>query len=76
MRDDNLEPRDNQQIQDDNQTSGQSVVEGQMSGDDQQPIGLGQESIRGANRPAEPGRRRRDPSVVPERTQGEEGPLD
>ena len=31
--------RDNQQIQDDNQTSGESVVGGQTSGDNQQPIG-------------------------------------
>jgi hypothetical protein len=31
--------RDNQQIQDDNQTSGESVVAGQTSGDNQQPIG-------------------------------------
>jgi hypothetical protein len=76
MRDDNLEPRDNQQIQDDNQTSGQSVVAGQMSGEDQQPIGIGQESIRGADRPAEPAPRRRHRSVVPERTRGDEGPLD
>jgi len=30
--------RDNQQIQDDNQTSGESVVAGQTSGDNQQPI--------------------------------------
>jgi hypothetical protein len=30
--------RDNQQIQDDNQTSGESVVGGQTSGDNQQPI--------------------------------------
>ena len=31
--------RDNQQSQDDNQTSGESVVGGQTSGDNQQPIG-------------------------------------
>jgi hypothetical protein len=31
--------RDNPQIQDDNQTSGESVVGGQTSGDNQQPIG-------------------------------------
>jgi hypothetical protein len=31
-------PRDNQQIQDDNQTSGESVLAGQTSGDAQQPI--------------------------------------
>ena len=30
--------RDSQQIQDDNQTSGESVVAGQTSGDNQQPI--------------------------------------
>jgi len=30
--------RDNQQIQDDNQTSGESVLAGQTSGDNQQPI--------------------------------------
>jgi hypothetical protein len=30
--------RDNQQIQDDNQTSGESVVAGQTSGDNQQPV--------------------------------------
>jgi hypothetical protein len=30
--------RDNQQIQDDNQTSGESVVSGQTSGDNQQPV--------------------------------------
>ena len=34
-------PRDNQQIQDDNQTSGESVVAGQTSGDAQQPTRLG-----------------------------------
>src|SRR5262249_9754913 len=33
----NLEQRDNQQIQDDNQTSGESVVAGQTSGDNRQP---------------------------------------
>ena len=76
MRDDNLEPRDSQQIQDDNQTSGESVVEGQTSGDDRQPIGIWQESIRGARRPAEPARRRLDRPIVPPRTQGDEGPLD
>jgi hypothetical protein len=31
--------RDNQQIQDDNQTSGESVLSGQWSGDNRQPIG-------------------------------------
>ena len=30
--------RDNQEIQDDNQTSGESVVAGQTSGDNRQPI--------------------------------------
>jgi hypothetical protein len=34
-------PRDNQQIQDDNQTSGESVVAGQSSGDAQQPTAIG-----------------------------------
>jgi hypothetical protein len=33
--------RDNQQIQDDNQSSGESVVGGQTSGDAQQPTGVG-----------------------------------
>jgi len=32
--------RDSQQIQDDNQTSGESVVGGQTSGDAQQPTGV------------------------------------
>jgi len=34
-------PRDSQQIQDDNQSSGESVVGGQTSGDAQQPTGVG-----------------------------------
>ena len=33
-------PRDNQQIQDDNQTSGESVVGGQTSGDARQPTSV------------------------------------
>jgi hypothetical protein len=33
-----FEQRDNQQIQDDNQTSAESVVAGQWSGDNRQPI--------------------------------------
>jgi len=48
------ELRDNQQIQDDNQTSGESVVSGQSSGDNQQPIGVGDSPNQAANRePAE-----------------------
>ena len=35
MRDDNTEPRDNQQMQDDNQQAGQSVRAGQTSGESQ-----------------------------------------
>jgi hypothetical protein len=35
---DNWVQRDNQQVQDDNQTSGESVLAGQSSGDNQQPV--------------------------------------
>jgi hypothetical protein len=46
--------RDNQQIQDDNQTSGESVVGGQSSGDNQQPIDVGDMPNQAANKePAE-----------------------
>ena len=38
--DDTDAPRDNQQIQDDNQTSGESVVGGQTSGDARQPTSV------------------------------------
>jgi hypothetical protein len=43
MRDDNTEPRDNQQIADDNQQSGDSIVGGQTSGDARQPTGIGRD---------------------------------
>ena len=47
-------PRDNQQIQDDNQTSGESVAAGQTSGDNRQPVGGADSPNRAANRePAE-----------------------
>ena len=50
----NLEQRDNQQIQDDNQTSGESVVAGQTSGDNRQPVGGADSPNPAANRePAE-----------------------
>ena len=50
----NLEQRDNQQLQDDNQTSGESVVAGQTSGDNRQPLGGAESPNRAANRePAE-----------------------
>jgi hypothetical protein len=50
----NLEQRDNQQIQDDNQTSGESVVAGQTSGDNRQPIRNADAPNEAANRdPAE-----------------------
>jgi hypothetical protein len=46
--------RDSQQIQDDNQTSGESVVAGQTSGDNQQPIGNADTPNQAANKePAE-----------------------
>ncbi|HMF93161.1 MAG TPA: hypothetical protein VKE96_02655 [Vicinamibacterales bacterium] len=46
--------RDHQQIQDDNQTSGESVVSGQTSGDNQQPLGRTDSPNYAANRdPAE-----------------------
>jgi hypothetical protein len=77
MRDDNTAPRDNQQIQDDNQTSGESVQRGQTSGDARQPTGLGGARARDedAADAREEGSRvnRRD---VPPRSGGEEGPLD
>lgn len=42
--------RDNQQIQDDNQTSGESVVAGQTSGDNQQPVGNTEAPNQAANK--------------------------
>ena len=42
--------RDNQQIQDDNQTSGESVVAGQTSGDNQQPISTNDAPNQAANK--------------------------
>jgi hypothetical protein len=46
--------RDNQQIQDDNQTSGESVLAAQTSGDNQQPIRTVDAPNQAANRdPAE-----------------------
>ena len=46
--------RDNQQIQDDNQTSGESVVSGQSSGDNQQPVRIADTPNQAANKePAE-----------------------
>jgi len=47
--------RDNQQIQDDNQTSGESVVGGQTSGDAQQPTSIRNRETpnQAANEPAE-----------------------
>jgi hypothetical protein len=41
MRDDNTEPRDNQQMADDNQQSGTSVTNRQSSGDARQPTAVG-----------------------------------
>jgi hypothetical protein len=43
MRDDNTEPRDNQQMADDNQQAGTSVSAGQTSGDAHQPVNVGHE---------------------------------
>jgi len=46
--------RDNQEIQDDSQTSGESVVSGQWSGDNRQPIGDADTPNQAANKePAE-----------------------
>ena len=46
--------RDNQEIQDDNQTSGESVLSGQWSGDNRQPIGNADTPNQAANKePAE-----------------------
>jgi hypothetical protein len=43
MRDDNTEPRDNQQIADDNEQAGTSVSDRQRSGDNRQPTVVGHE---------------------------------
>lgn len=59
MRDDNTEPRDNQQIADDNQQAGTSVSDRQRSGDARQPTVVGHEepANQASNRdPAEGGR--------------------
>jgi hypothetical protein len=48
-------PRDNQQMQDDNQTSGESVLSGQISGDNQQPIRRPDTSDDAAEREPAPG---------------------
>ena len=48
-------PRDNQQVQDDNQTSGESVIGGQTSGDNRQPV-------RDTNRPNQAATKEKDGS--------------
>jgi hypothetical protein len=78
MRDDNTEPRDNQQIQDDNQTSAESVRQGQTSGDARQPTAIGRDPNvpnPASNKEKAEGSRENTRDVPP-RTGGEEGPLD
>jgi hypothetical protein len=78
MRDDNTEPRDNQQIQDDNQQSAESVRQGQTSGDARQPTTIGRDQdtpTQAANKEKAEGSRGNGVPVPP-RTSGDEGPLD
>jgi hypothetical protein len=78
MRDDNTEPRDNQQIQDDNQTSAESVKQGQTSGDARQPTVIGRNldtPNQAANKEKAEGSRETTRDVPP-RSSGDEGPLD
>jgi hypothetical protein len=78
MRDDNTEPRDNQQMQDDNQQSAESVRSGQTSGDARQPTTVGhqQDTPNQASNKEKAEGSRENTRDVPPRTGGEEGPLD
>jgi hypothetical protein len=54
--------RDNQEIQDDNQSSGESVVAGQTSGDNRQPIRNADVPNQAANKEKAEGSRDKDGS--------------
>jgi len=75
MRDDNTEPRDNQQMQDDNQQAGESVRAGQTSGDARQPTTLGRDQDtpnQASNK--EPAEGSRKTVGAPRPMRGDEGP--
>lgn len=77
MRDDNTEPRDQQQIADDNQQAGESINGRQRSGDARQPTDTVPDQDvpnRASNR--DPAEGSRETDDAPPRAQGEEGPLD
>ena len=79
MRDDNTEPRDNQQIQDDNQESAESVSRDQTSGDARQPTRIGRDQDtpnQTARKEQAETSRPRTRQDVPPRSSGDEGPLD
>jgi hypothetical protein len=73
MRDDNTEPRDNQQIADDNQQAGTSVSDQQTSGDARQPIrGRDQDTPNQASNKEKAEGSRENTHA----REGEQGPLD